>query len=89
MEQSGEQRMTLAEVLLDLAQQPERLLELEDAEDPAAKTALLEAWYPGLVIGGRRTLVTEHLHQIRVSIEADIVASDGHTVKITWLIITW
>ena len=83
-------RQTLAEVLLDLAQNPDRLLELEDTVEKEQKVALLSEWYPNYFsAAGRRVLVEENLRQIRLSVEADYEASPGHTIRITWVIITF
>ena len=82
--------LTLAEVLLDLAQQPERLLDLEDAPSKEQKIALLEEWYPDYFNAlGRKAFVDHNLRQIRVAVEADYEASPGHTIRITFITITF
>jgi hypothetical protein len=82
-------KLTLAEVLLDLAQQPDRLLELEDALSRDGKIQLLSEWYPDLITPGREALLKNNLSQIRLTIEADYAASDSHTIRITSVIITF
>jgi hypothetical protein len=81
--------LTLAEVLLDLAQKPDRLLELEDAASKDEKIELLRRWYPDLFTSGREALIRSSLTQIRLVIEADLAASDSHTVRITFVTITF
>ena len=82
--------LTLAEVLLDLAQQPERLLELEDTATKEEKIALLEGWYPDYFrAAGRSAFVENNIRQIRVIIEADYEASPGHTIRIMSVYITF
>jgi hypothetical protein len=81
---------TLAEVLLDLAQQPERLLELEDTLEKEAKIELLSEWYPEYFrAAGRRAFVENNIRQIRVAVEADYEASPGHTIRIMSVVITF
>jgi hypothetical protein len=82
-------KLTLAEVLLDLAQQPDRLLELEDAVSRDGKIELLREWYPDLFTPGREALLRNNLRQIRLTIEGDYEASDSHTIRITSAIITF
>jgi hypothetical protein len=81
--------LTFAEVLLDLAQQPDRLLELEDAESRDAKIALLREWYPDLFTSGREAFLTNNLTQIRLTIEGDYAASDSQTIRITFVVVTF
>jgi hypothetical protein len=81
--------LTLAEVLLDLAQMPDRLLELEDAASTDEKIELLRNWYPSLFTRGREALIRNNLKQIRLVIEADLAASDSHTHRITFVTITF
>lgn len=82
--------LTLAEVLLDLAQQPERLLELEDTTGKEEKIRLLSEWYPEyFASAGRSAFVENNIRQIRVAVEADYEASPGHTVRIMSVIITF
>jgi hypothetical protein len=82
--------LTLAEVLLDLAQQPERLLELEDTPEREEKVRLLSDWYPEYFrSAGRSAFVEDNIRQIRVIIEADYEASPGHTIRIMSVYITF
>jgi hypothetical protein len=82
--------LTLAEVLLDLAQQPERLLDLEDTATKEEKIALLSGWYPEYFrAAGRRAFVENNIRQIRLIIEADYEASPGHTIRILSVYITF
>lgn len=82
-------KLTIAEVLLDLAQKPERLLDLEDAASKEAKIDLLREWYPDVFTPGREALIRNNLTQIRLVIESDFAASDSHTVRITFVTITF
>ena len=88
MSEGEEGKMSLAEALLDLAQHPERIRELEDVER-GDRLGLLEGWYPGAFSGGRRELLESGLKQIRLRIEADVAASNPHTHSITFTIITF
>jgi hypothetical protein len=82
--------LTLADVLLDLAQQPDRLLQLEDTLEKEEKVALLSEWYPDYFsAAGRRAFVEDNLQQIRLTVEADYEASPGHKIRITFVIITF
>lgn len=82
--------LSLADVLLDLAQQPERLLELEDTLGKEEKIALLSDWYPDYFTApGRRAFIENNIQQIRLAVEADYEASPGHTVRIMSVIITF
>jgi hypothetical protein len=82
--------LTLAEVLLDLAQQPERLLELEDTPTKEEKIALLEGWYPDYFRApGRRAFVENNIQQIRLAVEADYEASPGRTIRVMSVVITF
>ena len=82
--------LTFAEVLLDLAEQPDRLLELEDAESRDAKIALLREWYPGVFASAARAaFVTNNLKSIRLTIESDYAASDSQTIRVTFVVVTF
>jgi hypothetical protein len=82
-------KLTIAEVLLDLAQKPDRLLDLEDAASKEEKIELLREWYPDVFTPGREALIRNNLTQIRLVIESDFAASDSHTVRITFVTITF
>jgi hypothetical protein len=81
--------LTFAEVLLDLAQQPDRLLELEDADSRDAKIDKLRTWYPEFFTPGREAFLTNNLTQIRVTIEGEYAASDSQTIRVTFVVVTF
>ena len=82
-------RLTLAEILIDLAKDPQKLFVLQDAETPEAKLEVLRSFYGDRITVGHERLLRENLRQLRFKIEADVAASDPHTHSITWFIITW
>jgi hypothetical protein len=82
-------RLTLAEILIDLAKDPDKLFQLQDAATPEEKLAVLRSFYGERLTAGHERLFQENLRQIRVKVEADVAASDPHTHSITWFIITW
>jgi hypothetical protein len=83
-------RWTITEVLLDLAQHPDRVLALAEAPDANARQKLLEQYYGKLISRGGKALIKGNLKQIRVEVEAHFEFSDPKTVvKVTFAVVTF